>query len=74
MFILFSVSRGLEFWSVHHTLKYENSELKVFKNINFCVKYLIIDEAIYSEQIYTRLLNHVDNHYWQYYNGLILLQ
>ena len=24
---------GLEFWLVHHTLMYENSESKVFKNI-----------------------------------------
>ena len=32
MFISFSISRGLEFWSVNHTSIYENSELKVFKN------------------------------------------
>ena len=35
MFILSSIASGLEFWSVYHTLIYENSELKVFKNINF---------------------------------------
>ena len=35
IFILPSISRGLEFWSVSHTSIYENSELKVFKNINF---------------------------------------
>ena len=35
MFILSSVSRDLEFWSVNHNSIYENSELKVFKNINF---------------------------------------
>ena len=34
MFILSSISSGLEFWSVNHILIYENSELKVFKNIN----------------------------------------
>ena len=34
MFILSSISRGLEFWSVEHTSIYENSELKVFKNID----------------------------------------
>ena len=34
MFILFSISRGLEYWSVEHTSIYENSELKVFKNID----------------------------------------
>ena len=33
MFILSSISRGLEFWSVTHTLIYDNSESYVFKNI-----------------------------------------
>ena len=33
MFILSSISSGLEFWSVNHTSIYENSELNVFKNI-----------------------------------------
>ena len=35
MFILSSISSGLEFWSVNHTSIYESSELKVFKNIKF---------------------------------------
>ena len=35
MFISSSISSGLEFWSVNHTLIYENYELKVFKNIFF---------------------------------------
>ena len=35
MFILFSISRDLEFRSVNHSSIYENSELKVFKNIKF---------------------------------------
>ena len=35
MFILSSISSGLEFWSVNYTSIYENSELKVFKNIKF---------------------------------------
>ena len=35
MFILSSISSALEFWSVNHTSVYENSELKVFKNIKF---------------------------------------
>ena len=34
MFILFSISSGLEFRSVNHTSRYGNSELKVFQNIN----------------------------------------
>ena len=33
MFILSSLSSGLEFWSLNHTSMYENSDLKVFKNI-----------------------------------------
>ena len=35
MFILSSISRGLEFWLVHRTSLYENSESNVFKNTHF---------------------------------------
>ena len=35
MFILSSISSGLEFWSVNHTSIYENTEWNVFKNIEF---------------------------------------
>ena len=35
MFILSSISSGLEVWSVNYTSIYENCELKVFKNIKF---------------------------------------
>ena len=35
MLILSSISSDLEFWSVNQTSMYENSELKVFKNITF---------------------------------------
>ena len=35
MFILSSISSGLELWSVSHSSIYKNSELKVFKNIKF---------------------------------------
>ena len=35
MFILSSISRGLDFWWVNHTSIYEISETKVFKNIKF---------------------------------------
>ena len=35
MVILSSISSGLEFWSVNNNSIYENSELKVFRNINF---------------------------------------
>ena len=34
MFILSSISSGLEFWSVNHASIYKNSESKVIKNIN----------------------------------------
>ena len=33
MFILSSISRGLEFWSGNHASIYEKFELKSFKNI-----------------------------------------
>ena len=35
MFILSSISSGLEFWSVNRTSIYENPELNVFKNMKF---------------------------------------
>ena len=38
MFILFSISRGLKFGCVTHTLIYKNSDSNVFKNINFLGK------------------------------------
>ena len=38
MFILSSISSGLDIWLVHHTSIYENSESNVFKNIKFLGK------------------------------------
>ena len=35
IFILSSICSGLEFWSANHTSIDENSEVKLFKNINF---------------------------------------
>ena len=35
MFIVFLIFKGLEFWLVDHTWRYENFESKVFKNITF---------------------------------------
>ena len=35
IFILSSISRGLELWSLNHTSIYENFELKVFKSVKF---------------------------------------
>ena len=40
MLILSSIFSGLEHWSVNNTLIYENSELRVFKNINEALVYL----------------------------------
>ena len=60
-----SICSCLELWSVNHTSIYKYSELKVFRNIK------------YLSELSINLpnnLNHLDNHHWQYYNGLILLQ
>ena len=35
MFILSPITSSLEFWPVNHTWIYENSDLKVFKNLKF---------------------------------------
>ena len=62
IFILSSISSGLEFSSVKCTSIYENSELRVFKNI-----FKLLGEISSNwpndllEQMYTRLLNFVDN-------------
>ena len=47
---------------------------KLLEINNSEVKYLIIDQTIYYQQMYTRLLNFVDNYCSQYYNGIILVQ
>ena len=72
MFILCSISDGLEFLSVNHTSIYENPESKVFKNIKFLGE-ISNNWPNDCKQMYTRPLNHVHNHCWQYDNGLILL-
>ena len=74
MFILSSNSSGLEFWSVNHTSMYKNSESKVFKNIKLLGEISNNWSKDLLGKMYTRLLNFVDNYYWQCYNGLILLQ
>ena len=35
MFILSSISSGLDLWSAHDTSIYENPKSKVFENLNF---------------------------------------
>ena len=72
MFILTFVSSGLEFYSVNHTSVNENSELRIFKNIELLEISNIWPNGLF-ETNFRRLLNHVDNRCWQYYNGLILL-
>ena len=47
MFILSSISSGLEFWSKNHTSVYENSESRFLKTQNFYMKYLVTDQTIY---------------------------
>ena len=74
MFILFSISSGLEFWSVNHTSIQEKSESIVFNNFKLLGGISNNYQMIYLEQMYARLLYRVDNHCRQYYNELILLQ
>ena len=47
MFILSSIFSGLEFCSINDTSIYENSKLKVFKNIKVLEKYQVIDQIIH---------------------------
>ena len=72
---MFTISSGLEFWSVNNTSVYKNSQLKNFKIIDFFpVKHAVIDQVSDLEEIDTRFLKLADDHCRQYYNGLILLQ
>ena len=71
--LLYSISNSIEFWLVNHTSIYESNELNIFKNIRFLGEILIIDQATYRQQMYTKLLIYVDSHFWWRYNGKILL-
>ena len=74
MFILSSITSGLEFWSVNYTSIYENSESKVFKNITFLGEISNNwPNDLLGINVY-KTLNLVDNHCWQYYSELIPLQ
>ena len=73
MFILSSLSSGLEFWSVNHTSVYENSELKVFRKEEFLGKTSNNWRNNLHAHIYTSLLNNGDCNCLQYYNRLMLL-
>ena len=61
MFILSSISSGSEFLSVNHTSTYENSELKVCRNIQFfgktssIRKYLVFLYDLFGTNVYKTL-------------------
>ena len=57
-------------WSLNHISIYENIELKVFVNMKL-MKLLVIDQMVYLEEMYTKLLNLVNNLFQQCYNELI---
>ena len=60
-FILSSILAILLFSSLNHTSMYKNFVFNVFKNINSVGEILITDQMIYFVQMYTRLLNLIDN-------------
>ena len=62
MFIVSSISCGLEFWSVIHTSIDENSELKVFKNIKLLGEISNNWPNDLLGKMYTGLWNLVDNY------------
>ena len=62
MFIVSSISYGLEFWSVIHTSIDENSELKVFKNIKLLGEISNNWPNNLLGKMYTGLWNLVDNY------------
>ena len=57
--ILFSYSSGSLFCSVNHTFIFANKIY--FETSNILLKPPIIDQIIYSEQMFIKLLNFVDN-------------
>ena len=60
-FILSSLLVILLFSSINHTSMYKNSVFNVFENINSVGEILITNQMIYFVQMYTRLLNLIDN-------------
>ena len=63
MFILSSISSGLELWSVNHISIYENSKSKVFKNIKFLGEISNNwPNNLSGINVYIRPLNLVDSH------------
>ena len=70
MFILSSISRGLEFRSVNHTSIYENSELRAFWKIKFLGE---ISNYWPNELLWTSVYKTLEI-CWKYLNGPIILQ
>ena len=60
--ILSSISNGLLFCPMNHTLISSCSEFNVFKRYVLFEKFLISYQTVYLEETYTVLLNLVDNH------------
>ena len=54
MFILSSISSGVEFWSVNYTSIFENSELKVFMNIKFLGE-ICSTRFFYKKNVYKKM-------------------
>ena len=79
MFILSSISSGLEFWSVNHTSIYKNYELNVFTSKNALGGISnnwpnkLLGTNVYKTDSIHVYFNHIDNRCAQYYTGLILL-
>ena len=72
-FILSSISNGWLFWSVNQTSMSWISELNVFKKIWFAEEISNrLPNGLFGTNVY-KALKLVDNHYWQYYNELVLL-
>ena len=61
--ILFSISSGLEFWSVNHISICENSESNVFKNIKFSSEIRNNWPNDFVGQNVYKILEFVDNYY-----------
>ena len=73
MFILSSTSSGIEFWSVNHISIQENSELNIFKNLEYLHE---ISNNSPNDFFGKNVYNTFESRWqllWQYCNKLILL-
>ena len=73
MFILSSISIGLEFWPVNHTPIWKNSESNTFKKVKFLDEVSNNHSNNFLEKMYKKPLNFVVNYYLQCHNVLIVL-